>query len=117
MLCRLTSHAPDDLISNLPCLTKPEHVTDIPNLIDFLFSSSPYWKLKDKGTIYIGVYNSSPFKGPIDFTIQLRKYRESELITPVLKPKMMLYDSVFKGNEASGVSMSERIVKDLASTQ
>ena len=84
-LCELTTYKPGDGLCTILWKTIPTSDVEPPNRIDFLMNARD-WKLKKCNTIYIGVYNSRPVDGPIDFTIHMREQMENELITPQLKP-------------------------------
>ena len=71
-LFKLTTYKPSGGLCTILWKTIPTSDVEPPNRIDFLMNARD-WKLKKSLTIYIGVYNSRPEDGPIDFTIQMRE--------------------------------------------
>ena len=52
-------------------------INELEDRIDFLFNGY-LWAMKNYHKIYIGVYNSNPEEGAIDFTIRMREYSSAD---------------------------------------
>ena len=55
-------------------------ISGLEDRIDFLFDGY-LWAMKSYHKIYIGVYNSAPEEGAIDFTIRMREYTPADTFT------------------------------------
>ena len=70
-LCKLTTYS-KDTHPDFDWLTPFEKAGELPNKIDFMFDASG-WEAQKSRVVYIGVYNSRPADGPIDFNIRIRE--------------------------------------------
>ena len=52
---------------------------DPPNKIDLMFDAT-YWERQNSRDMYIGVHNSKPDQGPVECTIRMREFHQSDLI-------------------------------------
>ena len=52
-------------------------LSSLEDRIDFLFNGY-LWAMKDYHKIYIGVYNSNPEEGAVEFTVRMREYSSAD---------------------------------------
>ena len=69
--------------------------------------------MKDKSEIYIGVYNTCPEQGPIDFTIRLREYTQEATFNQDVAKLHRIFKHANQESDAEQVSIDERSRKDL----
>ena len=72
-ICKLTTWTPKSGVE-LDWVTGDDLDTEPPDRIDLLFEAG-LWVFR-KPNVYIGVYNSKPEDGPVEFTINLREFTQ-----------------------------------------
>ena len=109
-ICRLTSWTPTSGVE-LDWVTGEDIETEAPDRIDLLFEAG-LWVFR-KPHVYIGVYNSKPEDGPLEFTINMREMTQQSLLPDELKAKLDIYEKVHEGTDAHEASNQERSEKNL----
>ena len=70
--------------------------------IDFLFPSNMW--IQDK-VVHIGVYNSEPNNGPIDFTIRMRDINSESTFPQDVRKWNEIYKQAHQGIDANDTSL------------
>jgi len=63
--------------------------------------------------VQIGVYNSRPDEGPVDFTIRMRDYAPSATYPPHVQVASKVYNEALQGVDANNTSFQERMISEL----
>ena len=67
----------------------------------------------NRPTVYIGVYNSNPEEGAVNFSIKMRDSTPRETFSPQIMHWNQFFESAVEGIDANDTSVKERKARDL----